>query len=146
MGVAEKVIALAMHPSTPEAEWQAAAIAFFRIHRQKGTMPFAAAPQPPPRTVFDWSRYAQAAAAASYRPKAASSKRGPKKKKEPPKPNDNPEMPFGKYKGKTVSWIMENDSGYASWVLRTIADLRKELKDAFEAGFRKKAEQEQKKS
>jgi len=35
----EKIVALALHPATPETEWQAAAVAFFRMHRSKGTSP-----------------------------------------------------------------------------------------------------------
>jgi hypothetical protein len=35
----EKIAALAIHPTTPENEWRAAAIAFFRIHRRNGTAP-----------------------------------------------------------------------------------------------------------
>ena len=38
----EKIVALAIHPATTEAEWQAAAIAFFRMHRRKGTSPLRA--------------------------------------------------------------------------------------------------------
>lgn len=34
-----KLAALACHPNTPDAEWQAAAVAFFRHHRKHGTSP-----------------------------------------------------------------------------------------------------------
>ena len=27
------------------------------------------------------------------------------------------EMPFGKYKGETVSWIIDNDPDYLGWLL-----------------------------
>ena len=34
-----KLAALAGHPSTPENEWQAAAVKFFQLHRKAGTSP-----------------------------------------------------------------------------------------------------------
>lgn len=35
----ESICRLALHPTTPKGEWQAASIAFFRLHRRAGTSP-----------------------------------------------------------------------------------------------------------
>jgi hypothetical protein len=32
-------------------------------------------------------------------------------------------LPFGKYKGKTINWIKENDTSYYNWLESNVKDL-----------------------
>jgi len=47
--------------------------------------------------------------------------------------SDGPTMPFGKYKGKTVEWVVSNDSSYAEWVLEKVQSRR--LREAIEVAL-----------
>lgn len=46
-----------------------------------------------------------------------------------------PTMLFGKHKGKTIEWIVENDPCYAEWAVETIKSRR--LRDLFEEALEK---------
>lgn len=50
------------------------------------------------------------------------------------KPN-LPTMPFGKHKGKTIEWIVENDPCYAEWAVETIKSTR--LRKFFDEALQK---------
>ena len=44
----------------------------------------------------------------------------------------SPIMPFGKYKGRTVSYIVNEDPAYAFWVLENCVNLAPGIRTAFE--------------
>lgn len=90
----QSICRLALCESAPEGEWQAAAIAFFRVCRTQKRNP------------LDQTK--------------------PTEKAKP----SGPTMPFGKYKGKTVDWIVQTDPNYAEWVLDKLSSQR--LKTLFE--------------
>lgn len=46
------------------------------------------------------------------------------KEKQDISPIKKKKIQFGKYKGKTLSWIMKNDNSYLLWVLRETKDLK----------------------
>jgi len=41
-------------------------------------------------------------------------------------------MPFGKYEGKTIEWIMQNDTGYVSWAANEMTSAAGNIKRKFE--------------
>ena len=43
----------------------------------------------------------------------------------------SPIMRFGRYRDRTVRWIVENDPSYAEWVLRKVANLSPCLRHEF---------------
>jgi|GEM_PF-2756504 len=46
-------------------------------------------------------------------------------------------MPFGKFKGFTVRWIVENNVTYADWLISTAKNLSPSLRQAFKRELKK---------
>ena len=105
-----KLAALACHPSTGDNEWQAAAIAFFRIHRRTGTSPIET------HNSLNVSTFVSTANAfwRMRQTDPASDTIG-----------------FGKHKGRTVKWIVENDPAYVDWLLKKAKNIGQHLRDIF---------------
>ena len=98
MSTLDSIAALALHPGTPEAEWQAASIAFFRVHRSKGTSPCPSEPQAIPSWHFERPRAA--------RPSWAQ-----------PSPFLHKIIPNEKYPGLTVLEVIRLDPDYATGMI-----------------------------
>jgi hypothetical protein len=92
--LAEKLMRLAFCPSASQGEWQAAALAYFRVLRARGVT------------------------ADELREMLGIVQEPP----EPP-PDTAPFLSFGQYRDKTVRWIVLNDPGYAEWILRSVTNL-----------------------
>ena len=50
----------------------------------------------------------------------------------------SPIMRFGKYRDRTVRWIVENDPSYAEWVLRKVANLSPSLRQEFRSNLKER--------
>ncbi len=50
----------------------------------------------------------------------------------------SPIMRFGKYRDRTVRWIVENDPSYAEWVLRKVANLSHSLRQEFRSNLKER--------
>jgi len=91
----KKIADLALHPSSPEGEWQAAAIKYFSRLRNAGSNPGS--------------------------PNGFPFRGGNKAKGSP---GFDGRVPFGKYKGKTVLEVFNRDVGYIEWLLSIEIDAK----------------------
>lgn len=48
-------------------------------------------------------------------------------KPKPAKSNSSPIMNFGKYRDKTITWVMDNDSNYFEWCLENVPSFQKRV-------------------
>jgi hypothetical protein len=110
MSALDSIAALALHPGTSEPEWQAAAIAFFRVHRSKGTSPVTSEPQGMPACHFARRRpaWANRATASPFLHKI---------------------IPNEKFPGMTVGQVIRLDPDYATemisgWAARRRAKVK----------------------
>ena len=108
----EKLSALACHPSTGEHERDAAACAFFKIHQKAGTSPMDA--QQAVSGASDFTTW-------QWRPPAP--QRDPK--------DESNVIGFGKYSGRTVRWIVANDTKYVKWLLEKAKNISQPIRDVF---------------
>lgn len=100
-----KALALAFDPAAPDGEQKAAFLGILRIAKAKNMTAQGFLEALAPRGAFDDND-------------------------PPPMPvSSGIKMPFGKHKGRTLSWIAWNDPNYLAW-LRDEADLRQPLRSA----------------
>ena len=93
---------LALCPAAPQGEWQAAALAYFRALR------------------------AGQVSADDLREMLGIVREPPE-----PLPDTTPFLSFGRYRDKTVRWIVLNDPAYAEWILRSVTNLSPALHNEF---------------
>jgi hypothetical protein len=99
-----KLLALALHPSTPVPEAEAAILRWLSLSRAAGV---ASIPDPlPPAPSADW-RAAMPRPSGRRRYDAAA--------------DDTPVLSFGKYRGQTVRQVFHHTPGYLVWCLYNLA-------------------------
>ena len=100
--LAEKLMRLALRPAAPQGEWQAAALAYFRVLR------------------------AGEVSADELREMLGIVQEQPE-----PAPDTTPMVSFGRHRDRTVRWIVEHDPSYAEWLLRKAVNLSPALHSEF---------------
>ena len=106
-----KLAKLATNEGAAEGEWRAAAVRFFAVLRDKEF------------SIYDYTPAEKRETEITYYP-----------------PQKRPwwssqRMVFGKYKGRTVQWIRDNDASYLRWLLDNVNFRQTELEEAVEAAL-----------
>ena len=92
---------LALCPAAPQGEWQAAALAYFRVLRAGEVSADEL------RELFAVGREPRSAGASS---------------------DPTPTVSFGRHRDRTVRWVVEHDPSYAEWLLRKAVNLSPALR------------------